>query len=143
MDENNLNTIIGISEIVLFVALTILAIYLITFMKKFLFSIAKIESEISDISDNLTPVITDLKLITDDVKVIVDRSRVQFGKIEDLSEALVDKGTGLLNTINKVQNVSNGFLLNTTNLVSAISKGVKTFGNKLKNGSQLQLKSFD
>ncbi|MDQ3019354.1 MAG: DUF948 domain-containing protein [Bacteroidota bacterium] len=143
MDQNNLNLIIGISEIILFVALTVLAIFLIVFMKKFLSSIATIEKEVVEISDKLTPVITDLKFITDDVKSIVDRSRIQFEKIENLSEDIVDKGTGLLNTINKIQKTGNGLLLNTTNLVTAITKGFKTFGNKLKNGSQLQLKSLD
>lgn len=143
MDENNLNTIISIAEIVLFLTLTILAIYLIIFLKKFLSSISKIENEVVEITDTLTPVIVDLKFITDDIKIIADRSRYQFQKIEALSEELVEKGTGVLNTLNKVQSVSSDIVLNTANFVSAITKGVKTFGNKLKNGSQLELKSYD
>ena len=143
MDENNLNTIISIAEIVLYFTLTILAIYLIIFLKKFLSSISKIENEVVEISDKLTPVIMDLKFITDDIKMIVDNSRYQFQKIEALSEELVEKGTGVLNILNRVQSASSDILLNTTNLVSAITKGIKTFGNKLKNRSQLELKSFD
>ncbi|MBK8551972.1 MAG: hypothetical protein IPL53_13255 [Ignavibacteria bacterium] len=143
MDENNLNMIIGIAEIIFFITLSVLAVYLIISMKKFLSSITKIENEVIQITDQISPVIADMKFITDDIKEIVDRSRLQFTKIEKLSEDIVDKGNALINTLSRVQKVSNGFLLNSTNFVSAITKGFKTFGNKLKNGSQLQFKSYD
>jgi uncharacterized protein (UPF0335 family) len=143
MSENNLNMIISIAEIILFITLSIVAVYLIISLKKFLASISRIENEVVEISDQLTPVITDMKFITDDIKAMVDRSRLQFGKIENMTEEFVEKGSGLLNAINKVESVTNGFLFNITNLVTAVTKGFKTFGNKLKNGSPLKLKSSD
>ena len=132
MEANNLNTLLNIAEIVLFVTLTILAIYLIISMKKFLYYLSNIEKEVIEISDSLTPVISDMRYITEDVKMMVDKSRIQFDKIENLSEALVDKGTGVLSTITKIQNVGNGYVSNAVNLISAFTKGFNTFKNKIK-----------
>lgn len=140
MSENNLNLIAGISEIILFITLAILAVYLISFMKKFLKSISKIENEVVEISDQLAPVIMDLKFITDDVKVIVERSRSQFNKIESVTDDLTDKGKKLLETIDTVQTFTGGVLNNGINMVTALTSGIKTFKSKLYNGSEKQNK---
>lgn len=131
MSEDTLNMIIGIAEIVLFLTLTILAVYLINFMKKFLESISNIENEVVQIADQLSPVIIDMKFITDDVKVIVDKSRNQFKKIEEVTDEITDKGKDLLETIDHVQNFSSRYLNNGLNLISALSNGISTFKSKL------------
>ena len=136
MSEDNLNMIIGISEIILFLTLTILAFYLINFMKKFLKSISSIENEVVEIADQLSPVIIDMKFITDDIKVIVDKSRNQFKKIEEVTDEITDKGKDLLETIDKVQTISNSYLNNGLNLISALSNGIRTFKSKLFNGAE-------
>ena len=137
MNEFNLSAVLNIMEIILFAVLTVLAIYLIRSLKSFLKSISNIENEVVQISDAMAPVITDLKFITEDVKSVVDSSRIQFEKVKDLSETLIDKGNGLVDVIDNIQNVSNGFLLNTSNFVSAVNKGVKTFGSRLRNRSEI------
>lgn len=137
MNEFNLSAVLNIMEIILFAVLTVLAIYLIRSLKSFLKSISNIENEVVQISDAMAPVITDLKFITEDVKSVVDSSRIQFEKVKDLSETLIDKGNGLVDAIDNIQNVSNGFLLNTSNFVSAVNKGVKTFGSRLRNRSEI------
>ena len=114
MNEFNLSAVLNIMEIILFAVLTVLAIYLIRSLKSFLKSISNIENEVVQISDAMAPVITDLKFITEDVKSVVDSSRIQFEKVKDLSETLIDKGNGLVDAIDNIQNVSNGFLLNTS-----------------------------
>ena len=137
MNKFNLSAVLNIMEIILFAVLTVLAIYLIRSLKSFLKSISNIENEVVQISDAMAPVITDLKFITEDVKSVVDSSRIQFEKVKDLSETLIDKGNGLVDAIDNIQNVSNGFLLNTSNFVSAVNKGVKTFGSRLRNRSEI------
>ncbi len=141
MSEANFNIIVSISEIVLCLCLIMLSVFLIISVKKFLISIAQIENKMTKISDRLLPVISDMKLITDDIKEISDRSRVQFDMIENISTSLTKKGISLLNTINKIENVSQGLTLNVSNLVYAVLRGVKTFGNKLKNGSVKEIVS--
>ncbi len=136
MEANYLNIITNIAQIVLFITLTILAIYLIFSMKKFLYYLSNIEKEVVEISDSLSPVISDMKYISEDVKTLVDKSRIQFDKIENLSESFVDKGAGVLDSITRVQNFGNGFIANVSNLISAFDKGINTFRNKIKKRSK-------
>jgi uncharacterized protein YoxC len=136
MTENNLSLAVNIAEILLFLTLIIVGIYVVVFMKKFLKSISNIENEVVQIADELAPVINDMKYITDDVKEIVDKSRVQFDKIEDLTNEITDKGKHILNAIDKVQNAGSDILGNSFNIFSAIGRGVSTFKNKLVNGKE-------
>ena len=64
MNESDLNIIIGIAEAIFFVTLSVLAVYLIISLKKFLASISKIENEVIEISGQMAPVISDMKFIT-------------------------------------------------------------------------------
>jgi uncharacterized protein YoxC len=131
MDSTSLNTIMNITQIVLYLSLIILAVYLIIFLKKFLKSITKIENEVVEISDQLSPVISDLKYVTEDIKILVDTSRLQMEKIVNLSETYVEKGRKLLNLINKAQHSGQGIIFNASNMLCAINKGFNTFKNKL------------
>lgn len=143
MDTNNLNIIIGIAEIIFFITLSVLAVYLIISMKKFLLSISKIENEVIEITDQIAPVIADMKFITDDIKGIVDRSRIQFNKVEEVSENLVSKGQTIVKTLDTIQNISSSYLNNVMNFVSSVSNGIKTFKNKLTDNSRLRIKNVN
>ncbi|MBS1550442.1 MAG: hypothetical protein JST15_00045 [Bacteroidetes bacterium] len=131
MNESNLNIIIGIAEIVFFVTLTVLAVYIIISMKKFLSSISKIENEVIEISNQLVPVISDMKFVTDDLKEITERAKFQFNKIEDVSENVITKGQAVVNTLDTIHFYSKNLLDNSLNFISAISNGYRTFMNKI------------
>lgn len=131
MDSTALSTILNITEIVFYFTLIILSVYLINFLKKFLNSISKIENEVIEISDQLSPIITDMKYVTEDLKILVDKSRIQFERIENISNSFIDKGKGLLNSIDKIQDTGNGLILNASNMASAIGKGFNMFRMKL------------
>ncbi len=131
MNESDLNIITGIAELVLFVTLSVLAVYLIISLKKFLFSISKIESEVIEITNQLVPVISDMKFVTEDLKEISERAKVQFNKIEDVSENVINKGQAVVNTLDTINFHSKNFLDNGLNFISAISNGYRTFKNKL------------
>lgn len=143
MEENNLNIIIGITEIIFFVTLSILAVYLIISMKKFLSSISRIENEVVEITDQISPVIADMKFITDDIKEIVDRSRIQFSKLEEITEGIAEKGEAVVKTLDTIQNLSSGYINNSLNFLSSVSTGFKTFKQKLKNNFPLRIKNVN
>ncbi len=131
MKESDLNMIIGAAEAIFFVTLSVLAVYLIISLKKFLASITKIENEVIEISNQLTPVITDMKFVTDDLKEITERSKVQFNKIEDVSENVISKGKAVVNTLETIHFYSRNILENGLNFISAVTSGFRTFKNKL------------
>lgn len=131
MNESDLNIITGIAEIIFFVTLSVLAVYLIISLKKFLFSISKIENEVIEISNQLVPVISDMKFVTDDLKEITERAKVQFNKIEDVSESVITKGQAVVSTLETINFYGRNLLDNGINFISAISNGYRTFKNKL------------
>ena len=137
MNSIDLNLIIGIAEVIFFATLSVLAVYLIISLKKFLSSISRIENEVIEITNQISPVIADMKFVTDDLKEIVERSKVQFHKIEDVSENVITKGEAVVKTLNAAHFYSTKLLANGVNFVSAISNGYRTFKQKLMVNSQL------
>ncbi len=135
MNEDIVNIIFCISGIVFFVTFIIFGIYLIVSIKKFYYSVLSIEIQLSEISDRILPVADNLKYITEDIKSITERSRYQFGKVEDLSEELIKKGTVLVRTIDEIQHKGNKIITNSVNFISSIRKGFNTFASKLTNRS--------
>ncbi|MBK8983004.1 MAG: hypothetical protein IPM38_11925 [Ignavibacteria bacterium] len=131
MNESNLNMVIGIAEIVFFATLTVLAIYLIISLKKFLSSITKIEKEVIEITDRLEPVLTDMKFVTDDIREIADRVKFQYNKIEEVSDSLITKGQDVVTALDSIRFYSKNLLDNGLNFISAISNGFRTFKDKL------------
>ncbi len=141
MNKSDLNIIIGIAEAIFFVTLSVLAVYLIISLKKFLASISKIENEVIEISGQMAPVISDMKFITEDFKEIAEKAKIQFNKIEDVSENVISKGQAVVNTLENIQLHSKNLLDNGVNFISAISNGYMTFKNKLSVNSYNRNKS--
>lgn len=140
MNESDLNMIIGIAEIIFFATMTVLAIYLIISLKKFLSSISKIEKEVIEITDRLTPVLNDMKFVTDDIREIADRAKFQYNKIEDVSDSLITKGQEVVTALDSILYYSKNLIDNGLNFISAISNGYRTFKDKLTDNSYLGYK---
>ncbi|MBK9334895.1 MAG: hypothetical protein IPM96_21475 [Ignavibacteria bacterium] len=131
MNESDLNIIIGIAEIIFFVSMTVLAVYLIISLKKFLTSISKIEKEVIEITDRLAPVLTDMKFVTDDIREISNRAKYQYYRIEDVSDSVITKGQEVVTALDSIQYYSRNLLNNGLNFISAVSNGYRTFKSKL------------
>jgi len=131
MNESDLNIIIGIAEIIFFVTMTVLAIYLIISLKKFLTSISKIQNEVIEITDRLAPVLTDMKFVTDDIREISNRAKYQYYRIEDVSDSVITKGQEVVTALDSIQYYSRNLLNNGLNFISAVSNGYRTFKSKL------------
>ena len=141
MNESDLNIITGIAEAIFFVTLSVLAVYLIISLKKFLASISKIENEVIEISGQMAPVISDMKFITEDFKEIAEKARFQFKKIEDVSENVISKGQSVVNTLDTFQLHGKNLMDNGVNFISAITNGYRTFKRKLTVNSYNRNKS--
>lgn len=142
MNESDLNIITGIAEAVFFITLSVLAVYLIISLKKFLLSISKIENEVIEITNQLVPVISDMKFVTDDLKEITEKAKVQFNKIEDVSENIITKGQAVIKTLDTIHFYGKNLLDNGLNFISSISNGYRTFKNKLRVNSYIGNKNI-
>jgi uncharacterized protein YoxC len=98
-----LDTIITIAEIILFISLAVLAIYLISVLKRVTNSFQKIEQDVTNIErkvepllDNANKAIIDAGLITGDIKM-------QLERVESKIDTVKDKGDQVIGFTNKIQ----------------------------------------
>jgi len=127
MTEINLNTIVSITEIPIFIIILILTIFILKAVKKFADSVSRIENELMKISEQISPVINEMDYISHEFRILTDKTKLKYAKVEFVADTLIDKSFGVLNLINKFHRFSNGYLQNTINLISAVSAGIKTF----------------
>jgi len=127
------NTILAIAEIMLFVALTVLSVYMILSVKKIAASANKIESDVTEIKVQLIPAISNFNDVIEDVKFISDKSRTEFYKVETVVNRLVEKSNEVIDVLDYIRDKSYRIVNNGSNFISAISLGVKAFRKKISN----------
>lgn len=150
-----LEFISGIAVVALYVALIALVIYLIRAIKRIVSAIDNINSTIDNIEskvDHITtktePLIENSLLITNDIKEISSNLKIQSAKINGIVDTVKDTTDSIVNFEQKVQREVETNVFDALNMVSAVSKGIKSFLNVLsgsKNGSlpRKKIKSYE
>lgn len=150
-----LEFISGIAVVALYVALIALVIYLIRAIKRIVSAIDNINSTIDNIEskvDHITtktePLIENSLLITNDIKEISSNLKIQSAKINGIVDTVRDTTDSIVNFEQKVQKEVETNVFDALNMVSAVSKGIKSFLNVLsgsKNGSvsRKKVKSYE
>ncbi|HMQ79525.1 MAG TPA: DUF948 domain-containing protein [Ignavibacteria bacterium] len=141
-----LEFISGIAVVALYVALIALVIYLIRAIKRIVSAIDNINSTIDNIEskvDHITtktePLIENSLLITNDIKEISSNLKIQSAKINGIVDTVKDTTDSIVNFEQKVQKEVETNVFDALNMVSALSKGIKSFLNVLsgsRNGSE-------
>lgn len=140
-----LEFISGIAVVALYVALIALVIYLIRAIKRIVSAVDNINSTIDNIEskvDHITtktePLIENSLLITNDIKEISSNLKIQSAKINGIVDTVKDTTDSIVDFEQKVQREVETNVFDALNMVSAVSKGIKSFLNVLsgsKNGS--------
>lgn len=150
-----LEFISGIAVVALYVTLIALVIYLIRAIKRIVSAIDNINSTIDNIEskvDHITtktePLIENSLLITNDIKEISSNLKIQSAKINGIVDTVKDTTDSIVDFEQKVQREVETNVFDALNMVSAVSKGIKSFLNVLsgsKNGSisRKKLKSYE
>lgn len=122
-----LDSLVLISEILLFVVLSILSIYLIISLKRITASIERIEKNIGELQQRATPVLDNALAVTDNIKEISTDIKNNIAKVDTLITSVKDRTDSLLefekNTRDRIEFQINDVL----NLISAVSSGIRTF----------------
>ena len=147
-----LDLLVKIAEVVLFVVLAILGIYLIVSVKKITRTtdnldktVEKLGQNLNDLKIKVEPLIDNTSIITGDIKDITSDIKSQIAKVDDIVDSFKDTADSIIRFEQKAQKEIEGQVFETINLISAITKGVKTFFTYLsasKNGSPRKLKSY-
>jgi uncharacterized protein YoxC len=131
-----LGTILIIAEIILFLILSILGIYLIVSVKKLTRSIESIEKNIDEIQKNAAPVLENAVVVSGNVREITDSLKEQVSKVNGIVETVKDTTESIVNFEQKTQKKIEYQLDDTLNFVSAIVKGIKSFWSALSSSSK-------
>ena len=122
-----LDSILLIAEIVLFIVLSILSIYLIVSVRKITGSIERIERNIGELQQKAGPVLENAYSVTENVKEISTDIRNNVEKVDKLIDTVKQRTESLLEFEKNTQDKIEFQLNNTLNLISAISTGIRTF----------------
>ncbi|HJY63554.1 MAG TPA: DUF948 domain-containing protein [Ignavibacteria bacterium] len=147
-----LDIVVKIAEIILFVVLAILGIYLIFSVKKIDRaadnidkSIEKMSQNLDDLKIKLEPLLDNAVVIQSDIKDITANIKGQVAKVDSIVDSVKDTADSIIHFEQKAQKEIEGQVFETINLISAITKGIKTFFTYLstsKNGSPRKIKSY-
>jgi uncharacterized protein YoxC len=146
-----LDLIVKIAEIILFVVLSVLGIYLIISVKKITVTVEKLEKNVDGIITKAEPVLDNALVITGDLKkVSADAAEItgdvkaQVAKISGVVDSDKDTDDSLIRFEQKAQSQIENQVFDSINLISAITRGIKTFMGNLsgsRNGSHRKTRS--
>ena len=148
-----LDLAVKIAEIILFVVLAILGIYLISSVKKINRAADNIDKTVEKMGQNfddlkikLEPLLDNAGVIQSDIMEITSNVKGQVAKVDGIVDSFRDTADSIIKFEQKAQREIEGQVFETINLISAITKGVKTFFTYLsasKNGSHhRKIKSY-
>lgn len=131
-----LDTVLIIAEIVLFVILSILGIYLIVSVKKLTKSVESIEKNVDDLQKNTAPVLENAVVVSGNVKEITDNLKVQVAKVNSIVDTVKGTTESIVEFEQKTQKKIEYQFDDTFNFISAIVKGAKSFWSALSGSSK-------
>lgn len=129
-----IDSVSGIVVIVLYAALIALVIYLIIAIKRIVKAVDNINGAIDNIEKQVDTLVTKAEplidnglIISNDIKEISGTVKVQAAKIEGIIDSVKDTTDSIIRFEQNVQREVEYNVYDVLNLVSSISKGVKTF----------------
>lgn len=147
-----LDLLVKIAEIILFVVLAILGIYLITAVKKITKTTDNLDAAVQNMGRNIEeikvkiePLLDKTSVIAGDISEITTNVKGQVAKVDGIVDSFKDTADSIIQFEQKAQKEIEGQVFDTINLISAITKGVKTFFTYLsasKNGAPRKIKSY-
>jgi uncharacterized protein YoxC len=122
-----LDSIVIIAEIILFLALALLAIYLMISIKKMTESVTRMEKDFDELQKKVAPVLENALFISNNVKEISTGIKTQVAKVDHIVDSIKDTTDSMIRFEQKTQRQVESTLGDSLNFISAIIIGFKTF----------------
>lgn len=122
-----LDTIVLIAEIILFAALTVLAVYLIVTLKKLTAAVDKVQKDVEQIQQKVEPVLMNAQLISGNVVEITSIVKSQIAKVDSIVDSVKERSDSIIEFEKNTQMEVEKQVYNVLNLVSAVNTGIRTF----------------
>ncbi len=126
-----LDSIVKIAEIILFIALAAAAIYLIISLRKITTAVDKLEQSVEHIETKLEPVLENALVVTQNMNRISTSVSGQMAKVEDIVDSVKERTDSIIDFEKKAQRELETHVFDSLNFISAIVTGVKTFVNRV------------
>lgn len=126
-----LDSIVRIAEIILFLVLTISAIYLIVSLKKISAAVDKMESTVAEMETKMAPVMENAAVVSENMKEITTSIKGQMAKVDSIVDSVKERADSLVDFEKKAQRELENHVFDSLNFISAIVTGVKTFAGRL------------
>lgn len=122
-----LDLVVRIAEIILFLVLSVLGIYLIISVKKITASVDKIEKDVEGLQKKMEPLIESSLIVSNDIGEISKSVKAQMSKVEDIIDSVKETTDSIIQFEQKTQREVETQVGDALNFVSAIVTGLKTF----------------
>ena len=129
-----LDLVVRIAEIILFLVLSVLGIYLIISVKKITASVGNIEKDVEELQKKMEPLIDNVTVVTKDIQEISTSVKEQITKVDGVIDTVKETIDSVKETTDsiiefeqKTQKEVETQVGDALNFVSAIVTGVKTF----------------
>lgn len=123
--------IFDIARIVLFAALTVLAIYLVLAVRNVVKSIQAIQKSFDELQDRMIPVLQHTEAVMEDFSVISEDVKKQMGKVNGIVDSVKATTDSIIEFEKKAQKQIEAPVFESLNFISAVFTGVKTFLSRL------------
>lgn len=120
-----MDNVLTIVESLFFVAMIVLAVYLIVALKKITGSVKNIEKEISEVSDNLTPLISETSEVMKDLAVISENIKQDYNKARPIVTKTIRTVEDITHTLTKVKDGTTQVTKYLFPVVSGVSTALK------------------
>ena len=122
-----LDSILLIAEILLFVVLSILSIYLMVSLKRITGSVERIEKNMGELQMKVNPVLDNALTVTENIKEISTDIKNNIDKVDTLVTSVKDRTESLLEFEKNAQDKIEYQVNNSLNIISAVTTGFRTF----------------
>ena len=130
-----LDSIVKIAEIILFIVLSISAVYLIISLNKITQTVDKLEKNFDQMETKLEPVLANALVVTENMKEISTSVNGQINKVDSIVDSVKERTDSILDFEKKTQAEIEMHVNDTLNFVSAIVTGMKTFMGRLSSSN--------
>jgi uncharacterized protein YoxC len=125
-------TFLLVAQIVLYLCLSVLCIYLIVVLLRVRDILTNVERDLKEMTSRALPVLENMEFITSRVKSIADNIDDQVMIVRESIVSIKDIADNVVALERKVQDRIEGPILDTVAFVAAIFKGFRTFVDRVR-----------
>lgn len=125
-----METLLIISQIIFFLSISVLCIYLISYVGKIVISITKLEKSVTDLQAKLDPVLDDFKRLTEKSDKVIDSINEQINMLHGTFKNFKQVSDDVLEFERNIKSAIEKPAMDIINLIFGLISGLSFFKKK-------------